>query len=84
MKYREHEKLKKVIDKSQAVGAFLDWLTHSQGCVIAEYRGSELFPIYMSIEKLLAAYFNIDTRKLEHEKEQMLKELRKDQRKAHG
>ena len=88
--YPEHDKLRLYRDKSQAIGAFLDWLQNEKGVVLAEYgtgkipnilnqEGGEpntLYPIHRSIERWLALYFEIDLVVLEKEKELMLESLR--------
>lgn len=38
MKYPEHEKLKKISDKSQACGDFLSWLLGEKELVLAQYH----------------------------------------------
>ncbi len=82
MKYPEHEKLEKIRDKSQLIGEFLEWLNEEQHLFICEEdTGSyeNAFVLFsFSNEVLLARYFDIDLDKLEQEKRQMLKELRKE------
>lgn len=77
--YPEHEKLKKVHDESQAIGAFLDWLSENGHviCNLNEY--DEYFPWYKSIEQILALYFDIDLNVLEQEKRDMLDSWREKQ-----
>lgn len=82
MNYPEHEKLKKVQKESQAVGEFLEWLRGEKGYEIARWNRDDfdeeddrLVPVHISIEKLLAEFFNIDTNKLEEEKRAMLAQL---------
>jgi hypothetical protein len=79
--YPEHEKLTKVKDQSQLIGAFLDWLEQS-GYTICEYskKREEFFPIHQSVQKWLAEYFDIDLEKLDAEKVSMLDKLRKAQK----
>lgn len=36
--YPEHEKLRRISDQSQAIGEFLDWLTHERGVELQEFR----------------------------------------------
>ena len=72
----EHDKLHAVVEKSQEIGEFLEWLqTHY---VIATYTqyDVELRPIRTSIQDLLAEYFGIDLTKLEGEKRVILNEHR--------
>ena len=83
-KYPECEKMVAVKDKSQAIGEFLDWLKEEKKFAISafhdggDYSFGEWRPIRTSTEQLLAEFFNIDLDKVEEEKRQMLKELRKD------
>ena len=37
VKYPEHEKLQKVVDKSQAIGEFIDWLRGEKKIVFCKY-----------------------------------------------
>lgn len=74
--YPEHEKLKRVADRSQAIGEFVDWL-HTQGVTLAHWHNcTQLVPHGTPIEKLLARYFEIDLDKIEEEKRAMLAALR--------
>jgi len=75
--YPEHEKLKKINDKSQTIGEFIDWINYEKDIVLAKYEDYCLFPIRTPIEKLLAEFFEIDSDKLESEKCQMLELIRK-------
>ncbi len=74
--YPEHKKLESVQAKSQEIGAFLEWLQHERGFVIATWLDEELAPSHESIEKLLAAYFDVDLNRIEREKRRMLDSLR--------
>ena len=81
-KYPEHEKLRKIRDKSQAIGEFLDNLT-TQGfylCTLHKGRGfgpgGEFFPVTTPVQEILADYFEIDLNKLEDEKRALLAECR--------
>ena len=79
MKYSEHEKLKAIQEQSQVVGEFLDWLQNEKHPVIAEYQKEDpqlLYPIYISIEQLLADFFDIDLKKIEIENRQILEKQR--------
>lgn len=77
--YPQHEKLRKVSAKSQAIGTFLDWLALEKGWRLSEYRGrsEHLTPIYYDTQRLLAEFFEIDYDALMAEKDQMLTEMRK-------
>ena len=76
--YPEHDKQRKVLEASHQIGDFLEWLTEQHGVVFGRYReGSErLWPAPEPIDKLLAAYFDIDLDKIEDEKRAMLEALR--------
>lgn len=77
-KYPEHMKLQKVVDKSQAIGEFLDWLTGEQGYVIAEFdeKYDQYVPMHQPIQGWLSRYFDIDQNVIEQEKRAMLDEMR--------
>lgn len=76
LEYPEHEKLKALEGKNQDIGLFLEWLQSS--FVIAEEYDDEdrLLATHKTIPDLLAMYFKIDQRKLEDEKDAMLKSIR--------
>lgn len=74
--YPQHEKLKLVGDKSQALGEFLEWV-NSRGYTLGKYDQNDyLMPARESIPDLLADYFGIDSVELEKEKRRMLESLR--------
>jgi hypothetical protein len=82
-KYPECDKMIAVSKESQAIGNFLEWLGE-QGILLAEYgteryHRDQLMPKHISIEKLLAEYFEIDLDKVETERRAMLDDFRKDQ-----
>jgi hypothetical protein len=68
VQYPEHEKLKEIQPKSQAIGDFLEWMK-------AEFPKETRLPPY-SIPFLLAEYFEIDEAELEREKRAMLESIR--------
>lgn len=76
--YPEHDKLSAVVDKSQAIGEFLEWLSTDQGMVIAEF--DEVYdhytPVHRSHSDWLARYFQIDQVQIEREKRAMLDGMR--------
>jgi len=84
MKTPELNKIKKVSDKSQEIGNFLDWLG-SVGYHIAEYKKvygfeeKQLVTIYLNPEQILAKYFKINLDKAEKERQMILDDLRKKQ-----
>jgi hypothetical protein len=73
--YPEHVRLKAISQFSQKIGEFVDWLGESdiQLCKPDRYGYT---PVRISIQKLLADFFNIDLDKIEEEKQQMLEEMR--------
>ena len=91
-RYPEHEKLSKIVDKSQSIGEFLEWLRFSKGIHLASWLTIEVaaVPEYNwaayhyddlayhgeTTTDLLAEFFDIDQDKLEQEKRQMLDEIR--------
>lgn len=75
MEYPEHEKQSKILGKSAIIGEFLEWLDEHE-MVIAGYDRDEYYRINKSIIELLAEYFEIDLKKIELEKRQMLEEIR--------
>lgn len=82
--YPEHEKLEVIKDESQAIGAFLDWLQNErqptlQLCAVTNHADHPFQPTYFGIQELLAEYFDINLKKIEDEKNKMLKEIRKNQ-----
>lgn len=78
MEYPEHEKLSKIRNESQSIGEFLEWLS-TKGVILCMIGEEGWYPasIHKSAEKWLSEYFDIDLRKLEAEKLQMLKAQRK-------
>lgn len=76
--YPEHNKLHSIKDISQQIGYFIDWMIYEKQWAICEFRTKidSYEPIYLSIEKILAEYFEIDSNKLEAEKLLMLDKLR--------
>lgn len=63
----EHEKLKKVAERSQECGAFVEW------CFEKKLLRST---VRFNIHRALAEYFDIDEGKLEAEKVAMLESIR--------
>ena len=75
--YPECEKLKKVHEKSQTIGEFLEWLEGEKGVVLMVEKEDETYPISFQYhtEGLLAEYFEIDLKKVEAERREMLADL---------
>lgn len=78
--YPEHQKMKAVKERSQAIGEFLDW-AQSEGLYLARYderfHDETLRAISEPFEHILARHFNIDLNKIEEEKQAMIEQLRK-------
>lgn len=79
--YPEHDKLSAVKDQSQTIGAFLEWMP-SNGYYVGQYiqdpewKDYQFVPSNLTINQLLAEYFEVDLDKLEDEKRQMLESIR--------
>lgn len=81
-KYPECEKLAKVSDKSQTIGAFLEWLQGVKEIELAKWSDSDgLYPEHTTIESLLAEYFEIDMNKVEKERQQILEDIQNKEKK---
>lgn len=76
MDYKEHEKLSKIAEKSQAAGEVLEFIK-GQGYIIGTYYDGEIVPTYLSINDILSKMYDIDLVKIEEEKRHMLEEIRK-------
>ncbi len=76
--YPEHAKLKAVKDKTQSICEFIDWLAEEKKVHLAEWASNSgyLLRTLKNKEDLVAEFFEIDRRKLEEEKDQMLNEQR--------
>jgi len=81
--YPEHQNLKRISDQSQAICEFIDWLESGE----AGKDGQAALFFHSKVQANLrhdgqfldiqARFFEIDLKKLEEEKCQMLKECRK-------
>jgi hypothetical protein len=80
----ELDKIRKIREKSQAIGEFLDWLLGEKGYHIAEYKKfdefdeEQLVTIYLDREKILGEYFGIDLKKAEEERVKILNSIRQE------
>lgn len=76
--YPEHDRLKLISDKSQAIGEFLDWLEAEKGILLGEWgpTGRRMYPFMRSKVDLLAEHFEIDQSKIDAEKREMLNIMR--------
>ncbi len=77
-RYPEHLKLHAVRDKSQSIGEFVDWLDTEKGISLCRREGDDLDfqRVFTSTTDLLAEFFEIDLKKLEIEKDDMLEAQR--------
>lgn len=79
-KYPEHDKLQNISEQSQFIGEFLDWLRSTNRCIGVMAFDSFGDPVIRddttSVQNLLAEFYQIDLRKIEAEKQQMLDEIR--------
>lgn len=72
MSYPECEKMQSVKDKSQIIGAFLE----DCGYTLCEFdKYGQYMPVAGTIEQILAEYFEIDMKKVEEERRQILANL---------
>lgn len=75
----ELDKISEIQETSQKIGEFIDWLKE-QGIVFAiEGQKEDLVPFYRNTESLLYEFFEIDGNKVEKERRQILKYLKKSQ-----
>ncbi len=72
------DKLHSVHEKSQTIGAFLDWLLNEQRFVLAAYDGRHELPVptMRPITRFLAEYFEIDEEACEAERRAILDAMR--------
>lgn len=77
--YPEHEKLKAKEREALTIGSFIDFLSE-QGWEIAEWNdeAERLWSIRKRPEEIIGLYLRIDPKKLEAEKQAMLKAIRAD------
>lgn len=80
----EIEKMDAVVDRSQEIGAFMEWLQeqriflaqyhrHTTGCEApCDINENRLWPYPYTMETVLARYFEIDLTKVETEKREIL------------
>jgi hypothetical protein len=77
--YPEHEKLAKISDQSQICGEFIEWLEQHHIHLCEPDRDNfrdRYWPTHKSIQVLLAAFFDIDLKRIDAEKEAMLDAMR--------
>ncbi len=80
LEFPEHYKLSKVSKVSQEIGSFMDWLDNDKQYHLAQFNKEinehRLSPVHFDINNLLAEYFDIDLKKLEKEKSEILNSLK--------
>lgn len=77
--YPEHDKLKAVMEQSQAIGEFIEnngKYVLAESVAVEGYSHLQLIPVHRPINDILAEYFDIDLSALESEKRAMLEKLR--------
>lgn len=74
--YPEHEKLLALEGDNRVVGDFIEWLAEND-FVICRYADDDDWPVFTQkpIHSWLAEYFDIDEKKLDEEKQQMLEAM---------
>jgi hypothetical protein len=87
VKYPEHKKLRAIVDKSQSIGDFIDWLKNEKSVLLMredsyedeEGQARDFGYAYVGgeLRTYLEEFFEIDGKKLEAEKRAMLEEQRK-------
>jgi hypothetical protein len=83
-RYPEHQKLKAIQERSQAIGEFIEWLPQSKKKIhLAVYPEDDsevpeycLLAAHVDINELLAEFYGINLKKIETEKRAMLDEMR--------
>lgn len=77
--YPELAKMSRVREASQAIGEFIETsgLVLSEWVEVEGYRDPHLMPISLSIEQVLAKYFDIDLNKVEKERRAILRDIQK-------
>lgn len=73
--YPEHEKMQQVLDKSQLIGDFLEWMRHEERIWFVRDQDEPPYgrvPEWRTTEKLLADYFGINLDVISKEKRDML------------
>lgn len=77
-KYPEHEKLKAKEREASTISGFIDFLAE-QGWELASFNDKDerLWPIHKRPDEIIGMFLKIDPKKLEQEKQAMLKEIRK-------
>lgn len=75
--YPEHDKMSTAQPAAQVIGDFLEWLTGERGLELSKLDGRRIrVQVSTDIETLLYEYFEIDRKKIDAEKEQMLEVAR--------
>lgn len=74
--YPEHEKMRLIVDQSQAIGEFIEWLGDVQDISLCYSDRNAYWPTGKPIMWLLAEFFEIDLQKIAEEKAAMLAAVR--------
>lgn len=72
--YPECEKMKAVEKESQAIGDFIDWLKTKDISLMGWFEDKP-YLLSKSTEELLAEFFEIDLKKIEEERREILKNM---------
>lgn len=76
--YPEHQKMHEVKDEAQAIGEFLENLGN-MGLVLCDKEGDgfgRLLPTRRNLQDIIARHLEIDLKKIDQEKQQMLDTIR--------
>lgn len=73
--YPEHDKMAEIVKVSQGIGDFLEWASMEKGLALCTLEGHSFYPFQGSVVELLAEHFDIDLKKIETEKREMLARL---------
>ena len=75
------DRVKEVHEKSQAIHEFLLEFLPEKKVELGQWRGNRLVPSGISVEKLVAEFFEVDLDELENEKRRMIRDMRLSQAK---
>ena len=81
IQYPEHERMAEFQKDSYAIGEFIERLPQ-YGLTLVDSEGDasvRLIPASRTLEQVLAQHFDIDLKKIEQEKQQMLEDIRQKQ-----
>ena len=72
--YPESEKLAAITPQSRIIREFLEWLSKTKGLTL--WGDAEMSRRVYTIESLLSEFFDIDMKKVEVERRQMIADMR--------